>query len=114
MKKLMAHKYILIAGVTCFTLLSTINHAFADTGNAELDQEMRRTNELIRQAPYYQRQAEQSGKKSQSDLNRLRAACNSGSRNACSHYGYRVRAQERYRLYLQQKQESFYRNRRIH
>jgi hypothetical protein len=103
----------LIAGITCLTLLSTINNAFAGTGNAELDQELYRTNELIRQAPHYQRQAEQASEKSQGDLNRLRMACNSGNRNACSQYGYRVRAQERYRLYLQQKQLNFYRNRKV-
>lgn len=107
----MKNKSILIASITFITLLSITNNALA--GSAEVDQEIRRTNELLRQAPDYQRRSEQSGRASQADLDRLRASCNNGNKNACSQYGYRVRAKERYRRYLQQKQMNFYRNRRI-
>jgi hypothetical protein len=107
----MIHNLFPIVSVTYLFLFSTAISSFA--GSAEVDQELRRTNDLLRQAPIYQQQAEQSGKRSQNSLNNLRANCNQGNQSACNQYNYRIRAKERYRRYLEQKQLNFYRNRRV-
>jgi hypothetical protein len=106
----MIHKLLPTISAICLSLFTAASSSFA--GSAEVEQEIQRTNDLLRQAPIYQRQAEQSGKSSQNSLNNLRANCNQGNQNACSQYNYRIRAKERYRHYLEQKQLNFYRNRR--
>lgn len=94
----------------CLSIFTAAN-SFA--GSTEVDQEIRRTNDLLRQAPIYQHQAEQSSKNSQNSLNNLRTNCNQGNQSACGQYNYRIKAKERYRRYLEQKQSNFYRNRRV-